>query len=556
MRYLILLASVFSGWSLAQCPVWTPSRQISEISSLEQQLEQWDEAYYHQGKTVIDDARYDALLNKLQRWQRCFQPEKDIRQPTYFTDGKILHPVAHVGVRKLQSKRAVASWMHDKRDLWVQPKIDGVAVTLTYLDGQLQKAISRGDGLRGEDWTEKVRSIPAVPQKIMLNDGQVVFQGELYLMMNGHRQARDGGKNARSMIAGALMAKQPTEVLKKTGLFIWAWPDGPTSMSQRLKGISDAGFPDISPWTRRVQDADAVEEWRTRWFDMPLPFPTDGVVVHSDPGSEGKNWIPDLGNWAVAWKYPAPEVSSEVRAVNFTIGRSGKISTVLDIEPVQLDDKRVSKVSIGPVSRWYEHDIAPGDQVIVGLAGQGVPRLNGVTWRVAQRNYPDPPDPRQYHTLSCFNLTPVCREQFLARLVWLGRRDALDFSGIGRSSWQRMIQQKSLTHLFSWLTLSKEKIAQVMGINEHRAHLFWQQFQLSRQRPFKRWIRALGVPIPESALPAITDSGWDELVSRTEEQWQQLPGIGPTLARQISIFLHHDDVRQIIAVLDQSFKEL
>lgn len=552
MRYLILLAGLFSGLSLAYCPVWTPSRQNNEISSLEKQLQLWDEAYYREGKTPIGDARYDALLNKLQRWQHCFQPEKDTQQSVLFTDGKTLHPVAHVGVKKLKDKRAVAHWMQGREDIWVQPKIDGVAVTLQYIDGKLHKAISRGDGLRGEDWTENVRNIPAVPKTIPFKHEQAVFQGELYLMMNGHRQATSGSKNARSIIAGALMASRPGEVLKNTGLFIWAWPDGPNSMQQRLKGISEAGFPDVSPWTRPVKDADEVEAWRSRWFTSPLPFPTDGIVAHSNPRSQGKDWMPDLGNWAVAWKYAAPEVSSEVRAVKFTIGRSGKISTVIDIEPVQLDAKRVSKVSIGSVSRWYEQDIVPGDQVIVSLAGQGVPRLNGVVWRVAQRDYPHPPDSQKYHSLSCFHLDPVCRDQFLSRLEWLGGRSALNFSGIGRSSWQRLIQGKCLTHLLSWLELSKEKLDRVFGVNSQNAHLLLQQFQLSRQRPFKRWVRALGVPIPESSLLALTDSSWDELLSRTEKQWQQLPGIGPTLARQIHLFLHHSDVLQMIAVLNHS----
>lgn len=550
MRYLMLLAWCYSAMSFAQCPVWTPSRQISEISALQKQLQQWDEAYYRQGKSNVGDQRYDALQDKLRGWQRCFLPDSNMRQPTLFTDGKTLHPIAHVGVRKLKDKQAVARWMSGRGDLWVQPKIDGVAVTLMYHNGRLQKAISRGDGLRGEDWTRKALNIPAIPKTIPLKTGPVIFQGELYLLMNDHRQATDGGQNARSIVAGALMAKQHTDVLKNIGLFIWAWPDGPASMPHRLKGIRDAGFPDVSRWTRRVQDADAVQVWRNRWFQMPLPFPTDGVVVHSEPGSQGKNWMPDLGDWAVAWKYPVPEVSSEVRAINFTIGRSGKVSTVLELEPVQLDDKRVGKVSIGSVSRWREKDIVPGDQVSISLAGQGIPRFNEVVWRVAQRDYPLPPDGRRYHMLSCFYLTPACREQFLARLEWLGGKKSLNFSGIGRSGWQRLVQGGSLTHLFSWLALSEENLRTAVGISQPAAHLFWQQFQLSRQRPFKRWVRALGVPIPESALLALTDDSWAELLSRTEAQWQQLPGIGLNLARQIGRFLHHKDVRQTIASLN------
>lgn len=556
MRYLLLAIVLLSTFLQAQCPVWTPARQMSEMAALEKQLKRWDDAYYRQGAGVVADERYDALLLRLQNWQRCFQPEGDLRQPQLSTNGKILHPVAHVGVRKLKDKQEVAGWMENRRDLWVQPKIDGVAVTLVYQDGRLQQAISRGDGLRGEDWTEKARRIPAVPQSIPFSEGRAVFQGEFYLLMTDHQQARHGGKNARSKVAGALMKKQHSEVLGNIGLFIWAWPDGPPTLSQRLKGIRDAGFSDISPWTRSVQDADAVQMWRKRWFETPLPFVTDGVVVHGNPSSQGGSWMPDLGNWAVAWKYPPPHVSSEVRDVAFTIGRSGKISVVLDLEPVQLDDKRVSRVSIGSLARWYEKDIALGDQVSISLAGQGIPRLDAVDWRVTERIYPTPPDQRQYSMLSCFQPVAGCQEQFLARLEWLGGKQALNFSGIGRSSWQRLVQSDSLTHLFSWISLSEEKLRASMGVNQHIAHLFWQQFQLSYRQPFKRWVRALGVPIPEPALRTLTDDNWEALLSRSEKQWQQLPGVGLKLARQISDFLKHRDVQEMIAWLRQSSPRL
>ena len=549
MRYWWIAIVFFSLFAQAQCPVWTPSRQISEITALEQQLKQWDNAYYRQGTSLVTDERYDALLSRLQSWQRCFQPGSDLRQPQLLTNGKVLHPVAHVGVNKLKDKQTLARWMEDRHDLWVQPKVDGVAVTLVYQNGQLQRAISRGDGLRGEDWTTKVHQIPAIPKTISLHEGNAVFQGELYLMMNDHRQAVQGGKNARSIVAGALMAKQPRDVLQNIGLFIWAWPDGPKTMEQRLKGIRDAGFPDISPWTKPVQDAEAVQDWRRRWFKVPLPFVTDGVVVHSTPGEQGRNWIPDAGNWAVAWKYPPPEVSSVVQGITFTIGRSGKISVVLNLEPVQLDDKRVSRVSIGSLSRWRQWDVVPGDQVSISLAGQGIPRLNEVIWRVVERDYPHPPDEQKYNMLSCFQLTEGCKEQFLARLAWLGSKKALNFSGMGRSSWQNLIQPGGLVHLFSWMALSEQALQKLPGINPHRAHLFWQQFQLSRRLPFKRWVRALGVPVPESALRVLTDDSWDELLSRTEMQWRQLPGVGETQARQIRVFLQHQDVRQLITFL-------
>ena len=540
---------MWSGWVQALCPVWTPARQIQEINALEQQITQWDEAYYRQGKGQTTDARYDALLARLQRLQRCFHPEEALRQSQLMTKGKTLHPVAHVGVKKLKNQQAVSRWMADKQTVWVQPKVDGVAVTLVYQRGRLVQAISRGDGLQGEDWTENVRQIPAVPQTIPLHNERVIFQGELYLMVQAHKQVTQGGENARSVVAGTLMAKHPKNNLKNISIFIWGWPNGPQGMEQRLQGIHAAGFPDIRPWTKPVLDADEVRKWRQRWFQEGLPFVTDGVVVHTDPDEPGRNWMPDHGNWAVAWKYPPPEVSSVVETVEFTIGRSGRITVVLHLEPVQLDDKRVSRVSLGSVSRWQQWNIVPGDQVSISLAGQGIPRLTDVIWRVVERHYPKPPDQHNYHALSCFRLTHDCQEQFLARLMWLGGKKALNFSGIGRSGWLDLIHSGEITHLLSWLDVSKDTLYSLPGISPHRAHLFWQYFQTSRQLPIKRWVRALGVPLPEAALRMLSDSSWDALLARTEMQWQQYPGVGKTQARQIYAFLHSPDVLQMITFL-------
>lgn len=550
MRYVIVLMWGFSSAAIAACPVWTPVRAEAEISALDAQLTQWDDAYYRQGKSQISDADYDALQGKMQQWQRCFQPASD-RRPQLTTDGHVLHPVAHVGVRKLSGKAAMAKWMESKPDLVVQPKVDGVAVTLVYQNGILAKMISRGDGIVGEDWTASARAIAAIPDVIPLSSGQQVFQGELYLMMNDHHQAVDGGKNARAIVAGAMRAKNPGGVLRNIGLFVWAWPDGPETLAQRLSGLRNAGFPDVSAWTRRVKDADEVEAWRERWFHQPLPFVTDGVVVHAIPAQKGNSWMPDAGDWAVAWKYAPSQVSGEVQSVSFSVGRTGKISVVLNLEPVQLDDKRISRVSVGSLARWRQRDVMAGDQVRISLAGQGIPRLDSVLWRVAQRDLPRPPD-GNFHALSCFHPTPECRQQFLARLEWLSGTSGLNLTGIGRQRWQQLIQSGSLTHLFSWLTLSQEQLQAIPGIGKAKAQAFWQQFRLSRQRPFKWWVRALGVPIPAQAMHSLSDDSWVPLLSRSMQEWQQQPGVGPGLAGKIYAYLHHQEVEWLIRWLEAS----
>ncbi|CCP01164.1 Putative NAD-dependent DNA ligase [Erwinia amylovora Ea644] len=550
MKCAILVVWLFSTLVQAQCPVWSPSRADAEIAALKAQLEKWDEAYYRRGEAQVPDERYDTLHDKLQQWQRCFSPASDLRQPLLKTDGKVLHPVSHTGVKKASGKAAVARWMEKRDGLWIQPKVDGVAVTLLYRDGRLVQMISRGDGVKGEDWTAKARQIPDIPKSIPRFPAMQVFQGELYLKMTDHQQANDGGKSARSLVAGALMAKAASTVLQRVGIFVWAWPDGPNSIAKRLTGIRALGFPDIKDWTHRVENVDEVEGWRERWFHQRLPFATDGIVVHGNPTRQGTDWLPERGDWAIAWKYPPPEVTSEVRSVEFAIGRTGRISAVLNLLPVQLDDKRVSRVNIGSIEHWKQTDVIAGDQVSISLAGMGVPRMDKVIWRVKERVLPPLPDATHFNSLSCFRLTPKCRQQFLARLEWLSSKPVLNLSGAGRRTWQQLMQSGSMAHIFSWLALSEEELKAVPGIGEQRAHFFWQQFRLSRQLPFKRWVKALGVPIPERAMNTLTDDNWQQLLSHSLQDWQQLPGVGQTLARKIFSYLQQQEVRQLIDVLE------
>ncbi|MGB9096297.1 NAD-dependent DNA ligase LigB [Erwinia sp.] len=548
MKNIWVVLVFFCVAARASCPVWTPARAEQEMKALQNQLSEWDDAYYRAGKENVPDDRYDALAQKYQAWQQCFAPASALRQPELARNGKIFHPVAHVGVKKMSDQDALSRWMEGKGVLWVQPKIDGVAVTLHYQQGKLTQLISRGNGLQGEDWTEKARFIPDIPQQVSLGSASVTLQGELYLKMTGHQQVLQGGANARSKVAGALRRSEPSETLNGLGIFIWAWPDGPATLQQKTARLREAGFPLMAEWSKPVRDAQEVAGWRERWFAQPLPFVTDGVVVHSQPG-KGVYWLPGENAWSVAWKYPPATVTAEVRSVDFPIGRTGKISTVLNLTPVKLDDKQVSRVNVGSLRRWLEADIVAGDQVAISLAGQGIPRLDAVVWRVKDRTSPAMPDANLFHSLSCFSGTPICREQFLARLVWLSGKNALNMSGVSKSSWQLIMQSGQLSHLFSWLTLTSHQLSQIPGIPAAKARQLYHQFNQTRQQPFKRWVKALGVPVPDKALHTLDNDSWQSLLSQKLTDWQRLPDVGERRAGQIVAFLQHPDVQSLIAFL-------
>ena len=530
-----------SVWAV--CPAWSPARAQEEISRLQQQIKQWDDDYWKEGKSEVEDGVYDQLSARLTQWQRCFGNEtRDVMMPPL--NGAVIHPVAHTGVRKMADKIALSLWMRERSDLWVQPKVDGVAVTLVYRDGKLNKAISRGNGLKGEDWTQKVRLISAVPQTVSGPLANSTLQGEIFLKREGHIQQQMGGINARAKVAGLMMRQDDSDTLNSLGVFVWAWPDGPQLMTDRLKELATAGFTLTQTYTRAVKNADEVARVRNAWWKAKLPFVTDGVVVRAAKEPESRHWLPGQAEWLVAWKYQPVAQVAEVKAIQFAVGKSGKISVVASLAPVMLDDKKVQRVNIGSVRRWQEWDIAPGDQILVSLAGQGIPRIDDVVWRGAERTKPTPPENR-FNSLTCYFASDVCQEQFISRLVWLGSKQVLGLDGIGEAGWRALHQTHRFEHIFSWLLLTPEQLQNTPGIAKSKSAQLWHQFNLARKQPFTRWVMAMGIPLTRAALNASDERSWSQLLFSTEQFWQQLPGTGSGRARQVIEWKENAQIKKL-----------
>ncbi|MEM0789637.1 NAD-dependent DNA ligase LigB [Escherichia coli] len=530
-----------SVWAV--CPAWSPARAQEEISRLQQQIKQWDDDYWKEGKSEVEDGVYDQLSARLTQWQRCFGNEtRDVMIPPL--NGAVMHPVAHTGVRKMADKNALSLWMRERSDLWVQPKVDGVAVTLVYRDGKLNKAISRGNGLKGEDWTQKVRLISAVLQTVSGPLANSTLQGEIFLKRKGHIQQQMGGINARAKVAGLMMRQGNSDTLNSLAVFVWAWPDGPHLMTDRLKDLATAGFTLTQTYTRAVKNADEVAHVRNEWWKAKLPFVTDGVVVRAAKEPESRHWLPGQAEWLVAWKYQPVAQVAEVKAIQFAVGKSGKISVVASLVPVMLDDKKVQRVNIGSVRRWQEWDIAPGDQILVSLAGQGIPRIDDVVWRGAERTKPTPPENR-FNSLTCYFASDVCQEQFISRLVWLGSKQVLGLDGIGEAGWRALHQTHRFEHIFSWLLLTPEQLQNTPGIAKSKSAQLWHQFNLARQQPFTRWVMAMGIPLTRAALNASDERSWSQLLFSTEQFWQQLPGTGSGRARQVIEWKENAQIKKL-----------
>ena len=523
-----------NGACTAACPAWSPAQATRELAQLHDRLDGWNHAYRVDGHSPVDDAVYDQALQRLEQWQRCF-PAQTSGALNHLADasGQLTAPVAQTGLAKLRDAAALAQWMEVRgdRDLWVQPKADGVAVTLLYVDGRLRQVSSRGDGLHGTDWMASAQRIGAIPKQLPRAPPRVVLQGELYWRLPGHVQADAGGVNARSAVAGALTRDRlDNAVAARIGLFVWDWPDGPADMPARLAGLQAMGLGDSVSYTKPVSTLAEVTRWREQWYRHPMPFAADGTVVRQGHRPAAATWRAIPPDWAVAWKYPAAAALAEVRAIDFTIGRSGRVTPVLQLEPVQLDDHRVQRVSVGSLRRWRELDIRPGDQVEVVLAGLTIPRLKSVIWRAQQRADVSVPDAKAYTPLTCWRLSDGCEQQFLARLVWLGGGQGLHLNGLGVDTWQALIDAGLIHGLLDWMELTPEQLAALPGFGARRAAALAHTFAVARERPFARWLQALGVPAGVAQdLP-----NWAAASQRGANALQARDGVGEGRADQLA----------------------
>lgn len=253
------------------------------------------------------------------------------------------------------------------------------------------------------------------------------------------------------------------------------------------------------------------------------------------------------GGWSIAWKYPPQQQISEVKDIQFTIGRTGKITAVLQVSPVKIDDKWVRRVNIGSIARWQQWNITIGDQVTLALAGQGIPRLDNVIWRVNQRHVIIPPDQDKFHPLSCFHhLPPECEPQFLSRLIWLSGSKGLDMRNISGGLWQSLIRSGHVNDLVGWLSLTADQIAAIPGVSRERAENIYLQFQNAKLKPFAQWLQALGFPQIE---PGVTH--WQALQRKTLAEWRLISGIGSVRATQIEHFLRHPEIQTMADMLSQ-----
>jgi DNA ligase (NAD+) len=247
----------------------------------------------------------------------------------------------------------------------------------------------------------------------------------------------------------------------------------------------------------------------------------------------------------VAWKYPPAQALATVRAVDFRRGRRGRISVVLELEPVVLDDRTVRRVSVGTLAHWRKLDARPGDQVSLSLAGLTIPRFDAVVWRTRERATVAVPAEAARDGLDCWHPDAGCRRQFLARLLWLGGRQGLRIDGMGETTWRALVDAGLVHDVLDWLALTPAQLATVPGMGTARAAHLAEAFAHTRSMGLGRWLRALGMPpAGNAALP-----DWNALARRSEAEWEAEPGVGAGRAARLRAFFNHPEVARLAAQL-------
>ncbi|MBD1227981.1 NAD-dependent DNA ligase LigB [Xenorhabdus griffiniae] len=573
ISFLITVWILLAGMPMAfankvQCPDWPQEKFQRETRRLSQQVVKWDHLYRQKGMSEIDDEIYDQLLDTLRIWQSCLNHGSDsvllsvspvadtslIPGPSPKRSGKQFHPVQHTGLHKLKGIQEINQWLQGRTGVWLQPKIDGVAVTLVYEKGQLVRLISRGNGIEGIDWMDKSAFIPSIPKRIKNAPEHLVLQGELFWQQEQHRQFVAGSQGARSKVAGLMIRKTPAPELKHVGIFIWGWPDGPNEMAVKLEKLAVMGFPITQQYNHPIATAEDAEKRWKNYFVQPLPFATDGIVLRQELEPTGRQWRSGSNSWAIAWKYPLRQQMTTVKGVNFTIGRTGRISVGLELEKVKVDDRQVSRVNIGSIKRWKQWNVYPGDKITVTLAGHGIPKLDKVVWRMTERPDIQPPNEQDYHFLSCLTLEHqnatnddhYCQQQLIARLTWLGVK--LKMKGVGQGTWSALVKHGLVVNLTTWLDLDKEQLGAVTNIGTKRAELIFSQFQQAKLQPLSLWYEAIGLPYARHFTDEQADKlgwQWETIFSDTKAKHT----LTVKQREKILAFLQHPEIKAVIHIL-------
>ncbi len=562
------------------------------IDHLVERLNYYSERYYMADDPEISDYEYDILQNELKSLEAEYPDLIRADSPTQRVGGgvsdRLFSPVEHsVKMESLQDAFSFEELKAFDRRISelaepiysVEPKIDGLSVSLEYENGRFVRGSTRGDGLVGEDVTANLLTIEDIPKRIEFS-GSLEVRGEVYMSRERFlelvaRQENEGqvpAKNPRNAAAGSLRQKNPNiTAQRKLSSFIFNIQriEGKefSSHIESLDFLKALGF-SVLPFYDRVVGIDAAMDKIQQIGENRgnLPFDIDGAVIKLDNLEERATFgsTAKFPKWAVAYKYPPEEKVTKLLSIEINVGRTGALTPTAQFEPVSLAGTTVSRAVLHNEDFIREKDIRIGDTILVRKAGDIIPEVLGVVTHGEKsepfemvKNCPSCGAAVSREAgeavVRCTNAE--CPAQLARHLIHFASRDAMDIEGLGPAVVELLLEQDLVHHPYDLYTLKEEQIASLERMGEKSAENLIAAISCSKEQDLYRLIFGLGIRhIGAKAAKLVADKmrTMDAILNATVEDFTAIDGFGEIMAQSLFDFLSLPESRQLI----ECFKEL
>lgn len=563
-------------------------KRIDELVKL---LNYHSQLYYVEDRNEITDYEYDMLQQELKGLEEQFPQFVRSDSPTQRVGGKaisifekVTHKVQMGSLQDVFSFEQVRSFIEtvqqtvDKPQFVVEPKIDGLSVSLEYHNGELAIGSTRGDGFVGEDVTSNLKTVKSIPIKINEELPLIEVRGETYMPRNVFlklvKEQEDNDeqpfKNPRNAAAGSLRQKDPKIAAKrKLDIFVFNVQqiEGKelTSHKESLDYLKTLGFKTI-PDYKRVSTADEVIDCikaiGEKRFD--LPFDIDGVVIKVDDFRQREvlGATAKVPKWAVAYKFPPEEKTSKLLDIELNVGRTGAITPVAVFEPVFLAGTSVSRATLHNQDFIREKNISVGDIIKVRKAGDIIPEVLGSVEKHGDGVFTLPEccpvcgtklvKSEEEAAVRCPNVE--CPAQIFRSIVHFASKGAMNIDGLGPQIVHTLLDNKLITSVADLYTLSENKLLQLDNFKEKSVNNLLSAIEKSKSNSLDRLVFGLGIRnIGQASAKLLCDKfgDLDNIMNASAEQISEIDGFGGVMAQSVYNAFHEEHMIELIKRLKE-----
>lgn len=563
-------------------------KRIDELVKL---LNYHSQLYYVEDRNEITDYEYDMLQQELKGLEEQFPQFVRSDSPTQRVGGKaisifekVTHRVQMGSLQDVFSFEQVRSFVEtvqqavDKPQFVVEPKIDGLSVSLEYHNGELAIGSTRGDGFVGEDVTSNLKTVKSIPIKINEELPLIEVRGETYMPRNVFlklvKEQEDNDeqpfKNPRNAAAGSLRQKDPKIAAKrKLDIFVFNVQqiEGKelTSHKESLDYLKTLGFKTI-PDYKRVSTADEVIDCikaiGEKRFD--LPFDIDGVVIKVDDFRQREilGATAKVPKWSVAYKFPPEEKTSKLLDIELNVGRTGAITPVAVFEPVFLAGTSVSRATLHNQDFIREKNISVGDIIKVRKAGDIIPEVLGSVEKHGDGVFTLPEccpvcgtklvKSEEEAAVRCPNVE--CPAQIFRSIVHFASKGAMNIDGLGKQIVHTLLDNKLITSVADLYTLSENKLLQLDNFKEKSVNNLLNAIEKSKSNSLDRFVFGLGIRnIGQASAKLLCDKfgDLDNIMNASAEQISEIDGFGGVMAQSVYNAFHEEHMIELIKRLKE-----